>query len=96
MPIEKSEPAPEGVSPTLADAHGHAALLLVESLIHGLLARSIITTDHAIEIVDAANEVQREIAEAADANGMTMWRSHALLTSIARSLRHDVEPNTAP
>ncbi len=29
--------------PSMPDAHGHAALLLVESLIHGLLARSIIT-----------------------------------------------------
>lgn len=40
-----------------ADAHGQAALLLVESLVHGLIARSVISVTEAVEIVDVAAEV---------------------------------------
>lgn len=44
------------------DAHGQAALLLVESLIHGLLARRLITVADAVEIVDVAAEVKVDVA----------------------------------
>lgn len=73
----------------IPDAHGQAALLLVESLIFGLIERSVISIDHALEIVDAAAEVKSELAidfgeppEAAD-------RSLALLAAISDSLRQD-------
>ena len=75
--------------PSMPDAHGHAALLLVESLIHGLLARSIITIDDAIDIVETADSVQVDVAEVAGDQRAAMWRSHALLSSIAESLRQD-------
>ncbi len=71
------------------DAHGHAALLLVESLLHRLVERSVISTDEAIDILETADSVQVEIAEAADVAGSPMWRSHALLSFIAGSFRHD-------
>jgi hypothetical protein len=44
------------------DAHGQAAILLVESLIYGLVERSIISTSDAIGIVEAAAEVKVDIA----------------------------------
>lgn len=36
------------------DAHGQAEMLLVESLIHGLIARSVISVADAVEIVEIA------------------------------------------
>ena len=71
----------------MPDAHGQAALLLVESLIQGLLERSMISVDDAIDIVETANDVQVDVAEAADGHGAPMWRGHALLSSIAASLK---------
>ena len=80
--------------PTLPmpDAHGHAALLLAESLIHGLIERSILSVADVIDIIETAQSVQAEVAEVAevaDGHGAPMWRSHALLSSIARSLSHE-------
>ena len=42
MPNNDDNSAMLGAMPPMLDPHGHAALLLVESLIHGLLERSII------------------------------------------------------
>lgn len=73
----------------MPDAHGHAALLLVESLIHGLIERSVITVENALDIVETANSVQIDVAEEADGEGAPMWHAHALLSSIAQSLSYD-------
>ena len=73
----------------LADAHGHAALLLVESLIHRLCENDTLSADEAVEVAERAADVQEELAEAADGAGAPLWRSHALLSTIAASLRAD-------
>ncbi len=85
-----------GSLPPQADPHGHAALLLVEGLIHALLARSIIGTADAIDIVESADSVQVDIAEAADEAGASMWRSHTLLNAIAMSLMADGHGGSVP
>ena len=82
--------------PLQADPHGHAALLLVESLIHGLLSRSIIGLGDAIDIVESADSVQVEIAEAAREADAPMWRSHTLLDAIAMSLKSDGDGGSVP
>ena len=82
MPTEDDDSAMRGILSAMPDPHGQAALLLVESLIHGLLASSVISIGDAIEIVETADSVQVEFAEAADGAGAPMWRSHALLTAI--------------
>lgn len=71
------------------DAHGQAAMLLVESLIHGLIARTVISTEEAIEIVDTAAEVKAEVAVQLGDSPDTMRRSLALLESISLSLKGD-------
>lgn len=71
----------------MPDAHGQAALLLVESLIHGLRESSLLTAGEAGEIAERAVSVQRDQAEAADGAATPMWRCHALLSAIATSLR---------
>ena len=48
----------------IPEAHGEAALLLVESLIHGLVARSALSIGEAIDIVQIAIDAQVEISDA--------------------------------
>lgn len=74
------------------DAHGQAALLLVESLIHGLCQNATLNVTDAIDIAERAVSVQFDKAEAAEHRQTSMWDSHALLMSIAASLRTD-SPN---
>lgn len=85
-------PIPGAAHPA-SDSHGQAALLLVESLIHALCENATLTTREAVVVAERAVEVQFDRAEAADGAGMgagaPLWRSHALLSAIAASLRTD-------
>jgi hypothetical protein len=81
-------PPPEGARRE-PDAHGQAALLLVESLIHDLVGRSVISAEEAIEIVTTAAEVKAEVAAEFGDSPATMRHSLALLESISTSLRGD-------
>lgn len=71
------------------DAHGHAAMLLVESLIHGLIDRSVISVADAVEIVEVATEVKSEIAIDIGESPAVLQRSLNMLTAISDSLKHD-------
>ena len=71
------------------DAHGQAALLLVESLIHDLVGREVISVEEAIEIVQVAAEVKAEVAADLGDSPATMRHSLALLETIVLSLRGD-------
>lgn len=77
-----------------SDARGQAALILVESLIHGLIARSVLTTEASLEIVTSAVDVQADYAdEAVDGLALEMRHSQVLLSAIADSLRIDIAPS---
>ncbi len=65
-------------------------MLLVESLIHGLVERSILSPQEAIEIVDVAADVKVEIADEIGGSQETMLKSLALLQAISVSLSHDL------
>ncbi len=70
----------------IAGPHYQSALLLVESLIHALIAKSILTLPEAIEIVEMAEDVELEMARTA--NGSFPPQSIiSLLAPIAKSLR---------
>lgn len=71
------------------DAHGQAAMLLVESLIHGLVARSVISIADAVEIVGVAAEVKEEVAAEMGDSPATMERSLAILGAVGASLAID-------
>jgi hypothetical protein len=90
VPSNDNHAAPPASFPILSDAHGHAALLLVESLIHDLVERSVLTVEQSIGIIETAIDVQVDVARDADGAGAPMWHAHALLVRIADSLRHDV------
>jgi hypothetical protein len=91
MPTNDNDPTVQSAMCSPADAHGQAALLLVESLIHGLCEKSALSAREAVEIAERAISVQSDQAEAATAaeEAAVMWRAHALLSSILTSLRID-------
>ena len=70
------------------DAHGQAALMLVESLTHGFIARTVISVPDALEVVEVAaeaetgNEAERRAAPA------PRRQSAAILEAI--SISHDL------
>ncbi len=78
--------------PSDPDPHGQAAILLVESLIHGLIENSVITVPGAIEIVESAAEAKAEIGFDLGDSAETMDLSLEILAAIADSLRTDDQP----
>lgn len=72
-----------------SEPYGVAALLLVESLIHGLCENSTLSSRQAVEIADRAVDVSFDQATAADGASAPLWRAHTLLSAIAASLRAD-------
>jgi hypothetical protein len=66
-------------------------LLLVESLIHGLIAREVLSVKDAMEIIEVAADVTDELC-AEPKTALTNQSSSALLGSIASSLAKDLVP----
>ena len=74
----------------VTDAHGQAALLLVESLIHGLIARKVISVHDAVEVVEVAAEAEIAIETERRASPAPRRQSAAILEAISVSLSHDL------
>ena len=79
----------ERASLRCADPHGQAAMLLIESLIHGLVARSVISVEDAVEIVDVAAEVDQQVGIELGDSPAHLRRSLTLLGTISSSLKSD-------
>jgi hypothetical protein len=71
------------------DAHGQAALLLTESLIHALVENSTLTNVEAVALIRIAAEVKVEVATAAHESDGRMQESLALLSKMASSFETD-------
>jgi len=71
------------------DAHGQAALLLAESMLHGLLDKGILRTDEAIAIVATVTEIEEEMVANRDDSAAISEESLGLLARIAASLELD-------
>jgi hypothetical protein len=71
------------------DAHGQAALLLTESLIHALVENAALSNADAVGVIRTAAEVKVEVAEAADESKARMNQSLALLYRMAESFQVD-------
>ncbi|WP_174285770.1 hypothetical protein [Sphingomonas bacterium] len=89
MTTNDNDPTTRNSLQPSGDPHGLAALLLVESLIHGLCETSTLSTGEAVDIVERAVSVQFDQAEEANGDATSLWRSHGLLSSIAASLATD-------
>ena len=72
------------------DAHGQAAMLLVESLIHGLIARSTLTVRDAVDIVAVATEVKEDVAADLGDSPANMEKSLNILRAVHDSLGNDL------
>jgi len=72
------------------DPHGQAALLLVESLLHALIEKSVLTASEALMIVQGAAEVKAEIASEIGDTPVETEKALSLLGAIAASLHHDI------
>jgi hypothetical protein len=84
-PIEPRTAAPV-VEP---DAHGQAALLLTESLLHMLVENGELTNAQAVDVVHTAAVVKVEVAEAAGESKSRMLESLALLARMENSFLSD-------
>ena len=87
------KPSPNSGSTQLIvepDAHGQAALLLTESLIHTLVDAAVLTTADAVQIVRSAAEVKVEVAMAAMESDTRMRESLKLLDRMRRSFEADI------
>lgn len=71
------------------DPFGQAALLLVESLLHALIEKKLLSVDEAVVIVEGAAEVKVEIAPDLGDTPEVLAKSLDLLSAITTSLRHD-------
>ena len=69
------------------DAHGQASLLIVESLLHGMLEKGLLTVEDAVEIMTAACEVKEEIASDAVESDDAAQHSLDLIARITESLK---------
>lgn len=72
-------------SPTEPDAHGQAALMLAESILHALVEEGVLSPDQVASVLRTACEVKTEIATAAGESSRRMHESLALVRSVATS-----------
>lgn len=78
-----------------AAAYGQTALLLIESLIHSLIAHSVISVAEAIDVVETAAEVKEDIAIEQGDSPVTLQKSLIILKAISTSLSLDLPPKNA-
>lgn len=75
---------------TALEPRGRAALLLVESLMHTLIARSVISVAEAVETVDVAIEAERERHDEIVDEPDMMSPTNVLLLAIRESMAIDL------
>lgn len=95
MSDEFSNDNAEFAGPTAArepDAHGQAALFLVESLIHVLIERSVISVASAADAIETAIEVKHDIGLQLGDSPATLAKSLKLLEAISASIQRDLPP----
>lgn len=77
------------VPTTEPDAHGQAALLLTESLIHALVDKSVLTIADAIEVIEIAQEVKMQVATLNGESARRIQDSLDLLSKMSDSFEAD-------
>ena len=71
------------------DAHGQAALLLTESLLHALVASAVLSNGQAVEVIEIAAEVKVEVATAHHESRKRIDESLKLLADMQASFESD-------
>ena len=78
-------PPPQGEP----DAHGQAALILAETMLHALVDIKMMTTQQALDIVSSAEEIKTEVAGMSGESDTRMHESLELLKRIGISIERD-------
>lgn len=73
------------------DAHGQAALLLAESILHALVETETLSVEGALSVIETTCEVKVEVAQQAGESRGRMQESLALLQAISASFAVDAE-----
>jgi hypothetical protein len=71
------------------DAHGQAAMLLTESLLHGLIARKVISVPDAIEMIEIAADTKKDVAAEMGESPAKLDKSLSILNAVRRSIAND-------
>ena len=69
------------------DAHGQAALLLAESILHALVETNTLSSEEAISVIETTCEVKIEVAERTGESNTRMNESLFLLRRISKSFK---------
>lgn len=88
IPIGETGARPARIEP---DAHGQAALLLAESILHALVEGNTLTTGEAVAVIRTASEVKVEVALAAGESQGRMIESLNLLSAMSKSFETDIQ-----
>jgi len=86
-----ASPTPQQMRDHEPDAHGQAALLLAESILHALVETKTLTTAEALSVIQTTCEIKVEVAEEAGESQGRMKQSLALLRAISASFAVDAE-----
>ena len=86
----------DGFRTQLPDAHGQAALLLAESMLHGLIARDLVPVAEAIEMIEIAMDAKLDIADSGSEASRGARDALQLLAEIKLSLENDVPYSSKP
>jgi len=81
-----ARPPPRAGEP---DAHGQAALILAEAILHALVDMKTMTTQQALDIVYSAEEIKTEVAALSGESKTRMHESLELLKRIGISIERD-------
>jgi hypothetical protein len=84
----KSEQATPQMEP---DAHGQAALLLAESILHALVEAGTLSVAEALSVIETNCEVKVEVAEREGESSRRMHESLSLLLAMSKSFAADAQ-----
>lgn len=73
------------------DAHGQAALLLAESILHALVESKTLSNEGALSVIQTTCEVKIEVAERSGESQGRMQESLELLRTISASFAADAD-----
>lgn len=74
-------------APAEPDAHGQAALLFAESILHCLVERGVLSRGDALDALTSASEIKTEVAEETGESKGRMLQSLGLLDRIKLSFQ---------
>lgn len=72
------------------DAHGQAALILAESILHALVEKATFTEQEGVAVVQSACEIKTEVATQSGESDRRIQESLELLKRIAISFEADL------